>query len=106
MGYLLVLVTAPSEDEAARIARAIVGERLAACANIVKGIRSIYRWEGNVQDDPEVLMLIKTTDERFEALAARINELHPYDVPEVIALDLTKGLEAYLGWVRESTGPE
>jgi periplasmic divalent cation tolerance protein len=103
MDCVLVLVTAPSEEEAAKMAKALVEERLAACANIVKGVRSIYRWEGEVQDDPEVLMLIKTTGERFEALKSRVKALHSYSVPEVIALPIVKGLEAYLEWIGEST---
>ena len=101
--YIAVLVTAPSEEEAATIAKAIVGERLAACANIIRNVRSIYRWEGKVQDDPEVLMVIKTSSELFGRLEARVRELHSYEVPEVIALDITKGSEPYLGWIGQST---
>ena len=101
--YIAVLVTAPNEEEAAGIAKALVEERLAACANIVPGVRSIYRWEGKVQDDPEVLMVIKTRRELFDKLEKRVRELHPYEVPEVIALDITKGSEPYLGWISQST---
>ncbi len=101
--YIAVLVTAPNEDEAAAIAKAIVGERLAACANIIGNVRSIYRWEGEVQDDPEVLVVIKTRSEFFDKLEARVRELHSYEVPEVIALDITRGSEPYLSWLRQST---
>jgi len=101
--YIAVLVTAPNEEEAAGIAKALVAERLAACANIVSNVRSIYRWEGKVQDDPEVLMVIKTRRELFDKLEKRVRELHPYEVPEVIALDITKGSEPYLGWISQST---
>jgi len=101
--HIAVLITAPNEDEAASIARALVGERLAACANIIRGVRSIYRWEGEVQDDPEVLMVIKTRRELFEKLEKRVLELHTYDVPEVIALDIAEGSGPYLAWLRQST---
>ena len=101
--YIIVLVTAPNEDEAAAIAKSIVGEKLAACANIIKNVRSIYRWEGEVQDDPEVLMVIKTRKELFDKLEARVRELHSYDVPEVISLDIRDGSEPYLNWLGECT---
>jgi periplasmic divalent cation tolerance protein len=83
---LVVLVTAPTAEGAAEIARALVAERLAACGNVVPGLRSIYRWEGKVQEDDEVLLVLKTTRARFEALRDRVLALHPYEVPEVIAL--------------------
>ncbi len=99
-GVTLVLVTAPDAETGARLARTLVEERLAACANLVPGVRSIYRWEGAVQDDAEVLLLIKTRSEHCEALAARVQDLHPYDLPEVVALAATGGSTAYLDWVR------
>jgi periplasmic divalent cation tolerance protein len=102
MGPIAVLVTAPSADKAASIARALVEERLAACVNIVPGVRSIYRWEGRVHDDPEVLMVIKTERARFESLRARIVALHEYSCPEVIALDIALGHAPYLEWIRQS----
>jgi len=104
MDKIVVLITAPSEDVAAEIARAIVGERLAACANIVKGIRSIYRWEGAVQDDPEALMVVKTHASLFDALERRVRELHPYTVPEIIAMPIVSGSKPYLDWISDSTG--
>ena len=100
--HLVVLVTAGSADEAAAIARALVEERLAACANVVPGIRSIYRWEGAVHDDAEVLLVVKTRADRFEALARRVGELHSYDVPEVIALPVVAGSARYLAWLDEA----
>jgi len=103
MEGIAVLITTPNEDEAARIGRALVDEKLAACANIVKGVRSIYRWKGEVCDDQECLMVVKTVDERFEALERRVKELHSYDVPEIIALPILKGSEPYLNWVEENT---
>jgi periplasmic divalent cation tolerance protein len=99
----VVLVTAPDAEKAAELGRAVVEEKLAACANLVPGLRSIYRWQGKVEDASEVLMLLKTTDERFEALRARIVALHPYQVPEVVRLDVAGGHPPYLDWVRDST---
>lgn len=103
MDKIVVLITAPSEEVAADIARTIVGERLAACANIVKGIRSIYRWEGAVQDDPEALMVVKTQASLFDALEKRVRELHPYTVPEIIAMPIVSGSKPYLDWITDST---
>lgn len=96
---IVVLVTAPGPEKAAEIARALVEERLAACGNVVPGLRSIYRWEGKVQDDPEALLVLKTTRPRFEALRARVLALHPYEVPEVIALPVEAGSAPYLEWI-------
>jgi len=102
-GALVVMVTAPSADKAAEIARALVEERLAACGNVVPQLRSIYRWEGAVQDEAEALLLLKTTRDRFEALRARVLSLHPYQVPEVIALPVEAGHAAYLAWIVAGT---
>jgi len=101
---LVVLVTAPSAEAAAGIARALVEERLAACGNVVPGLRSIYRWEGKVHDDAEALLVLKTTRSRFPALRDRVLALHPYEVPEVLALPVEEGSEKYLAWVRAETG--
>lgn len=99
-----VLVTVPSA-EAEGLARALVDERLAACVNLIPGIRSFYRWQGQVQDDDEVLLVIKTGSDRCEALAERVRELHPYDLPEVLALPAVGGSRAYLDWVRTESRP-
>jgi periplasmic divalent cation tolerance protein len=96
----VVLITAPDADTGASLARALVGERLAACVNLVPGIRSIYRWEGSIEEGDEVLMVVKTRAARCKALRARVNDLHPYDVPEVIELPIGGGSPAYLEWVR------
>ncbi len=101
----VVFITAPDLETGARLARSLVEERLAACANLVPGVRSIYRWEGRVQDDAEVLLVVKTGAERVDALAARVSELHPYDVPEVVALRVAGGSRAYLEWVRQESRP-
>lgn len=98
----IVLVTAPSVAVAAELARALVEERLAACGNILPGVRSIYRWQGEVQDESEVLLLLKTVPARVPALTARVVALHPYDVPEVVTVPLDSGLDAYVTWVEES----
>src|SRR5438552_18718190 len=83
---VLVLTTLPTADAAAQIAKAVVGEKLAACANILPALRSIYRWEGKIQDENEVLVLLKTQRTHLARLTARILELHPYEVPEVLAI--------------------
>jgi periplasmic divalent cation tolerance protein len=100
---IVVLVTTPTPERAAEIARAAVGERLAACGNVVPGLRSVYRWEGKVQDDAEALLVLKTTRARFEALRERVLALHPYDVPEVIALPVEAGSAPYLAWIAAET---
>jgi periplasmic divalent cation tolerance protein len=96
---IVILVTAGNEAEAERIARALVDERLVACVNVLPAVRSFYRWEGRVADDAELLLVIKTRRERFEAVAARVREIHSYDVPEVIALPVLAGSETYLEWL-------
>ena len=103
---LIVLVTASNSEEASRIADALVGGRLAACVNIVGGVESVYRWEGKVTRDSEVLMIIKTTDDRYAELEAQVRALHSYTTPEVIAMRLERGTEAYLNWLGESVAPQ
>ena len=95
----VVLVSAPDAETARRLARALIEERLAACVNVIEGVRSLYRWEGQIQDDAEVLLVIKTQARRLEALTERVNALHPYDLPEVLALPVVGGSRAYLDWV-------
>jgi periplasmic divalent cation tolerance protein len=100
-----VFTTAPDAEVAATLARTLVGERLAACVNVLPGARSIYRWQGQVQEDSEVVLVIKTAMNRAEALAARINDLHPYDLPEVLVLPVTGGSRPYLDWITTETRP-
>jgi periplasmic divalent cation tolerance protein len=102
---LLCLTTCPDDDVAHRIAETLVAERLAACVQVLPGVASVYRWQGAVQRASEVLLLAKTTRERFEALSARIAALHPYDVPEIVAFDIAAGLPAYLDWIAHETTP-
>jgi periplasmic divalent cation tolerance protein len=101
--FVVVLVTAGSAEEAAAIGRALVEERLAACANVLGPIRSIYRWQGAVEDAAEHLLLLKARAADVPALDARVRALHSYDVPEVIALPVRAGSPAYLAWLAEST---
>ena len=81
----------------------LVEERLAACASVLPGLRSVYRWQGAIERADEVLLLIKTTRERIEPLTARVASLHPYELPEVVAVEVAGGLAAYLDWVEEQT---
>jgi periplasmic divalent cation tolerance protein len=97
---LICLSTAPDADSAATLATALVEARLAACVNSVPGLVSTYRWQGRVEQDGEVLLLIKTTRGRLPALQARLAELHPYELPELIAVEAAAGSAAYLDWVR------
>jgi periplasmic divalent cation tolerance protein len=99
MPVVVVFSTFPNPDKAAEVARTLVEERLAACANLAPGVRSIYRWKGELQDESETLAVIKTTDERLNALVARLQSLHPYEVPEVLALPVTAGSAKYIEWV-------
>jgi len=101
--FVVILSTCPDTGTAERLATALVEESLAACVNVVPGLRSIYRWNDAVQADEEVLMLIKTTAARLEAARLRLVELHPYEVPEVVALPVADGHHAYLEWVSNST---
>jgi periplasmic divalent cation tolerance protein len=96
---VVVLVTAPTADKAAELARTLVEEQLAACGNVLPGLRSIYRWEGKVHDEPEALLILKTRAPLFEALRARVVALHPYQVPEVLRLDVAAGHPPYLEWI-------
>lgn len=99
---LLALTTCPDEAGAADLARALVDERLAACVTRLPGATSTYRWEGRVMEDTEVVLLVKTTADRLPVLRERLPALHPYDVPELVALPVVGGLPAYLEWVRQS----
>jgi len=103
---LLVFCTCPDEETAARIAEALVEERLAACVNRLPALTSVYLWQGKVERDAETLLLIKTADARFDALRARLCVLHPYELPEIIAVPVTRGLPAYLQWVSTCTATD
>ncbi len=102
--FIMVFITAPKEEEAQRIARDIISSRLAGCVNIIKDMRSIYRWRGKIEDESEVLMIVKTRLDLFEELKKRVKDLHSYSVPEIIALPVIEGSEEYLAWLKEETG--
>jgi periplasmic divalent cation tolerance protein len=104
---LVVLCTTPSGEPAAELARGIVAEQLAACVNILPAVRSIYRWQGEVKDDEEALLVIKTRRPRYAALEHWIRSHHPYTEPEIIALPIIEGSASYLAWLAaESGGPK
>ena len=99
---VVVLTTWPADRDPDALARALVGERLAACVNVLGSMRSTYRWQGAVEQADERQLVIKTTTSRVAALEARLREMHPYEVPELLVLPVTGGSEDYLRWVRES----
>ena len=103
MSVLLCLCTCPDAACADTIATTLVEERLAACVSRLPGMHSVYRWEGRVERSGEVLLLIKTTHDRLPALTARVQALHPYELPELIAVEAAGGLAPYLAWVAEQT---
>ncbi len=105
MDVVIAFCTCPDDASAARIARALVEERLAACVSRIPGVRSTYAWQGAVHDDAEVLLLIKTQASRFDALRERVLALHPYELPELVAVEVTRGLDAYLAWVAAAVTP-
>ncbi|HQU15302.1 MAG: divalent-cation tolerance protein CutA [Chromatiales bacterium 21-64-14] len=98
-GYLVVLCTCPDRDTAVRIAQRLVDERQAACVNVVPGLLSIYAWEGTRHQDEEVLLVIKTREEVFQAVQDTVRTLHPYELPEIIAVEIKDGLRPYLDWI-------
>ena len=100
---IIVLVTCGSEEEALKIANALVESRLAACVNLVAPIRSIYRWEGRMWDEKEWLLIIKTQKNRFEDLEKKIKSLHSYSVPEIVSVPIVEGSSSYLNWISENT---
>jgi periplasmic divalent cation tolerance protein len=100
--YVVVLVTVGNAEEADRISQALVEERLAACCTRIPAVRSVYRWEGRVCDEEEVLLVIKTRRGVWDRLTSRVHELHSYDMPEIIALPLVAGSERYLRWISDN----
>ncbi len=98
---VLVYITAPDRDTALSIAKVVVNERLAACANILEGMTSVYRWEGEIRNDSETVLILKTVQSQMQRLTERVIELHRYDVPCVVALPIVEGSENFLNWVRD-----
>ncbi len=102
-GYYTVLMSAPEAETAKRIVRVLVEEGLAACGSVIPGVTSVYRWQGSIEETEEVLVVLKTTDDRTEGLTERAVELHPYEVPEVLSLRVTSGHPEYLEWLTAET---
>jgi len=100
--YYVILCTVPDEATAAAISRALVTEKLAACCNVIPGLRSIYRWKGEICDDREYLLMIKSHADVYGRLEQRIQSLHPYEIPEILALPVNEGFLKYLTWVDEN----
>ena len=105
MSALLVLTNLPDRESAEKLADALIEARIAACINILAPCRSVYRWQGAVQHDEEHPVLIKTSAERYAALEQAIRSLHPYELPEIVAVPIERGLPAYLDWVAAETRP-
>lgn len=103
--HVVVLSTVGKDEDADRLARALVERRLAACVNVVPGVRSIYRWQGRVEEDEERLLVIKTRRDRFDALRETLVALHPYELPEAVVIPIETGHAAYLAWLDESVTP-
>jgi periplasmic divalent cation tolerance protein len=100
--FLVVFCTVPNIKIAKKISKTLVEEKLAACSNILPGLKSIYNWQNEIQSDNEYLLIIKTTEEMFEKLEIRIKNIHPYEVPEIIALPIIKGNSEYLNWIKNN----
>lgn len=103
-GTLVVIITAPDQAQGEKIARTLIGERLAACVNLIPGVKSFYWWQGKMCEEGEFLLLVKTRSGLLEKLTERVKAIHPYEVPEIIALPIIQGLSEYLDWVRRETG--
>ena len=99
----IVLCTVPDQDTAEEIANILIADKLAACVNILQGMTSVYRWEDRIEQSEELLLVIKTGSASYRSLQAKIIDLHPYELPEVIAVPVQEGLPAYLDWVIQST---
>ncbi|MBF0385486.1 MAG: divalent-cation tolerance protein CutA [Candidatus Omnitrophica bacterium] len=99
--YTVIFVTASSKEEAKKIAESLLADKLIACANIIEKVTSIYLWEGKIENSEEVLMVIKTKEELFDKVAAKVKSLHSYSVPEIISLPIEKGNKDYLSWIEE-----
>ena len=103
---IVILSTCANAEDAERIARVLVEARVAACVNVLPGVRSFYRWEGEVEDEAEFLLVIKSSRAHFDALRSTLEKAHPYEVPEIIALPIIAGAPNYLNWLQASLGPE
>jgi periplasmic divalent cation tolerance protein len=102
MGYIVVFVTTPDKDTAEKLALKLVENKLAACVNITEQVKSVYFWQGNIENEKESLMIIKSREDLFEKLEQFVKENHPYTVPEIVALPIIKGSSEYLNWIDET----
>ena len=102
MEYIIVFITVPNFDVGEKIGSTLVEEKLAACVNITSQIKSLYFWKGNVENDSEYLLIIKTRKDKFENLEKRVKEIHPYEVPEIVAIPIILGSKDYLDWIDET----
>lgn len=102
LGFLMVFCTCHSESEALDLARSLVDQRLAACVNVLPRVQSVYRWQGEIHSEAESLLLIKTTEDRFDALRDAIVAMHSYENPEIVAVPVSAGQDRYLAWIRAS----
>jgi periplasmic divalent cation tolerance protein len=103
--YVIIFVTAPSEKIASQIGKMIISKKLAACVNIIPEIRSLYRWKNKICNDKEFLIIIKSSAKRFNELAVKIQKMHPYEIPEIISIPITKGSNSYMKWLSENIKP-
>lgn len=103
---LIAFTTFATEADAERVARVLVDERLVACANVLPGVRSLYRWQGEIADEREVLVLMKTRKQDWTALLSRLHELHPYETPELVAVRVAAGAPKYMAWLEAALEPE
>lgn len=101
--YRIVLCTIDSIENAKKLAHDLVKDRLAACVNIVSGVTSVYEWKNEICEDNEYLLIIKTKSDLYEKLEAKIKELHPYEIPEIVSLKIDKGSKSYLDWIKNNT---
>lgn len=104
-GHIIVYITVPSPEEGEKIAKALVEKKLAACVNIVPGVRSIYHWQDKMYDEMELLLIAKTVGPLFERLEKEVKSIHPYHVPEIVAIPIIKGSKEYLDWIDDITAP-
>lgn len=104
--FIIIFVTVPSRDIGEKIAGVLVERRLAACANLIPAVHSIFAWQGKIEHEEELLMVIKSRAALFQKLEAAVRELHPYEVPEVIALPILLGSQGYLDWIDRETSPD
>ena len=105
MSYMIVIMTAPSKEEAVKIVRTLLEERLIACANIIDPVYSLFWWKEKIEDEKEVLVIMKSHQKLFEKLSKRVTEVHSYDVPEILALPIAEGSQSYLDWMKACLEP-